>query len=147
MVAPTGFGITLPSSGSVPRAFWEMLNRAVDRILWMGVLCRTTLLIFLLPGPFPLLRLYQRISPGPRHSFQGQFIYGKDFGITLPNPKTGGPPLVGCSLLLSQYIHGWPPYWSPFLYPQPEHAPCRGDRDPLIMDVELLQACVSDGFW
>ena len=32
------FGITLPSSGSVLSAFWEMLNwGAVDRILWMGV--------------------------------------------------------------------------------------------------------------
>ena len=43
MVAPTCFGITLPSSGSVPSAFWEMLNwGAVDRILWMGVLCLVT---------------------------------------------------------------------------------------------------------
>jgi hypothetical protein len=43
VVAPTCFGITLPSSGSVPRAFLEMLNRgAVDRILWMGVLCLVT---------------------------------------------------------------------------------------------------------
>jgi hypothetical protein len=43
MVAPTCFGITLPSSGSVPTAFWEMLNRGVvDRILWMGMLCLVT---------------------------------------------------------------------------------------------------------
>jgi hypothetical protein len=43
MVAPTCFGITLPSSGSVPSALWEMLNwGAVDRILWMGVLCLVT---------------------------------------------------------------------------------------------------------
>jgi hypothetical protein len=45
MGAPTCFSITLPYSGSVPSAFWEMLNwGAVDRILWMGVLCspRTT---------------------------------------------------------------------------------------------------------
>jgi hypothetical protein len=43
MVAPTCFGITLPSSGSVLSAFWEMLNwGAVDRILWMGVLCLVT---------------------------------------------------------------------------------------------------------
>jgi hypothetical protein len=42
MVAPTCFGITLPSSESVPNAFWEMLNWAVDRILWMGVLCLVT---------------------------------------------------------------------------------------------------------
>jgi hypothetical protein len=33
MVAPTCFGITLSSSGSVPSAFWEVLNwTAVDRI-------------------------------------------------------------------------------------------------------------------
>jgi hypothetical protein len=43
MVAPTCFGITLPSSGSVPSAFWEMHNwGAVDRILWMGMLCLVT---------------------------------------------------------------------------------------------------------
>jgi hypothetical protein len=36
MVAPTYFGITLPSSGGVPTAFWEILSwGAVDRILWM----------------------------------------------------------------------------------------------------------------
>ena len=36
MVASTCFGITLPSSWSVPSAFWEMLNwGTVDRILWM----------------------------------------------------------------------------------------------------------------
>jgi hypothetical protein len=40
MVAPTCFGITLTSWGSVPSAFWEMFNSgAVGRILWMGVLC------------------------------------------------------------------------------------------------------------
>jgi hypothetical protein len=34
------FGITSPCSGSVPSVFWEMLKwGAVDRILWMGVLC------------------------------------------------------------------------------------------------------------
>src|SRR5215510_2175401 len=44
MIAPTCFGITLPSSGRVTSVFWKMLNRgAVDRILWMGVLCLVTL--------------------------------------------------------------------------------------------------------
>jgi hypothetical protein len=43
MVAPTCFGITLSSSGSVPSAFWDMLNwGAVDRILWIGVLILVT---------------------------------------------------------------------------------------------------------
>jgi hypothetical protein len=46
MVAPTCFGVTLPSSGSVPRAFWEMLNwETVDRTLWMCVLCLVTLCV------------------------------------------------------------------------------------------------------
>jgi hypothetical protein len=40
MLSPTYFGIKLPFSGSVHSAFWETLNwGAVDRILWMGVLC------------------------------------------------------------------------------------------------------------
>jgi len=50
---------------------------------------------------------------------------------TSPNPKAGGPPLVGCPRLLIQYIRSYPPYRRPFLFPQPEDAPCRGDRDPL----------------
>jgi hypothetical protein len=49
---------------------------------------------------------------------------------TLPNLQAGGPPLVGCPRLLIQFIHSYPPYWRPFLHPQPEDAPCRGDRDP-----------------
>jgi hypothetical protein len=28
----------------------------------------------------------------------------------LPNPQAGGPPTVGCSLLLIHYIHSYPPY-------------------------------------
>jgi hypothetical protein len=45
--------------------------------------------------------------------------------------KAGGPPLVDCPRLFIQYIHSYPPYWRPFLHPQPEDAPCRGGRDPL----------------
>ena len=49
-----------------------------------------------------------------------------------PTPQAGGLPLVGYPRLLIQYIRRYPPYWRPFLHPQPEDAPCRGDRDPLI---------------
>jgi hypothetical protein len=49
---------------------------------------------------------------------------------TSPNPQAGGPPLVGCPRLLIQFIHSYPPYRRPFLHPQPEDVPCRGDRDP-----------------
>jgi len=50
---------------------------------------------------------------------------------TSPNSQAGGPPLVGCPRLLIQFIRSYPPYRRPFLYPQPEDAPCRGDRDQL----------------
>ena len=63
---------------------------------------------------------------------------------TSPSPQAGGPPPVGCPRLLIQYIRSYPPYWRPFLHPQPEDAPCRGDRDPLIME---LKDSLSDGFY
>jgi len=50
---------------------------------------------------------------------------------TSPNPQAEGPPLVGCPRLLIHFIRSYPPYRRPFLYPKPEDAPCRGDRDPL----------------
>ena len=48
-----------------------------------------------------------------------------------PNHQVEGSPLVGCPRLLIQFVRSYPPYRRPFLYPQPEDAPCRGDRDPL----------------
>ena len=47
---------------------------------------------------------------------------------TSPNPQAGGPPLVGCLRMLIQYIRSYPSHWRPFLHPQPDDAPCRGDR-------------------
>jgi len=38
-----------------------------------------------------------------------------------------GKPLVGFPRLYIRYIRSYPPYWRPFLHPQPEDAPCRGD--------------------
>jgi hypothetical protein len=49
------------------------------------------------------------------------------WGVT---PKLEDHPNVGCPRLLIQYIRSYSPYWRPFLHPQPEDAPCRGDRDP-----------------
>jgi len=40
--------------------------------------------------------------------------------------------------LLIQFIRSYPPYRRPFLYPQPEDAPCRGDRDPLTQKYNSL---------
>jgi hypothetical protein len=61
---------------------------------------------------------------------------------TSPNSQAVGPPLVGCPRLLIQYIRSYPPYWRPFLHPQPEDTPCCGDRDPLNTSVNAKQSHV-----
>jgi len=61
-------------------------------------------------------------------------FYGEVLLAHHPNPEAGGSPLFGCPRMLIQYIRSCPPYWRPFLHPQPEDASCRGDRDPLVMD-------------
>ena len=68
-------------------------------------------------------------------------FYGEVLLAPRPTPQAGGPPLVGCPRLLIQFIHSYPPYWRPFFHPQPEDAPCRGDRDPYSWK------CMSLGFW
>ena len=56
---------------------------------------------------------------------------------TSPNQQAGLPPLFVCPWVLIQYIRRYPPYFRPFLHPQPEDAPCRGDRNPLIMELKI----------
>jgi hypothetical protein len=51
---------------------------------------------------------------------------------TSPTPQAGGQPLLGCLRLLIPYIRSHPPYRRPLLHSQPEDAPCRRDRDPLV---------------
>jgi hypothetical protein len=65
-------------------------------------------------------------------------------GVVSTSPKTqaGGPPLFGCPRLLIQFIRNYPPYWRPFLHPQPEDAPCRGDRDPHSWYLRLLRVLI-----
>jgi hypothetical protein len=75
---------------------------------------------FLTPEQASRMWVFRNISV-----LQGGFV------STSPNPQAGGPPLVGCPRLLIQFIRSYPPYRRPLLYPHPEDAPCRGDRDPL----------------
>ena len=56
---------------------------------------------------------------------QGRFV------STSPNPQAEGPLLIGWARMLIQFIRSYPHYRRPFDYPQPEDAPCCGDRDPL----------------
>jgi len=57
------------------------------------------------------------------------FLQGGVVSISL-NPHARGSPIFGYPTLLIQYIRTYPPYWRPFLHPQPEDTQCRGDRDP-----------------
>ena len=56
---------------------------------------------------------------------------------TSPNIQDGGPPIAGSPRLLIQYIRSYCPCWRSFLHPQPLDAPCRGDRDPLILGMNI----------
>jgi hypothetical protein len=97
----------------------------------------------LLSTPWYPQWLYPRVSPGPRPClwiFRNKGSFSQwGFVSPSPNPQAGGPPLVSCLRLLIQYIRSYPPYWRPFLHPQPEDAPCRGDRNPLITWTLMLQ--------
>jgi hypothetical protein len=73
-----------------------------------------------------------RGSTSPCENFLTWFFTGRVVS-TSPNPQAGGPTLVGCPRLLIPFIRSYPPYRRTFLHPQPEDAPCRGDRDPLNM--------------
>ena len=78
----------------------------------------------------------QNITPGPRLSvltFRNVLCFnGEELLALRPNPKLEGTPLVGCQRLHILYICSYPPYWRPFLHPQQEDGPCRGDRGPLV---------------
>jgi hypothetical protein len=73
------------------------------------------------PPPVP-----SRRSISPCENFLTWLFTGRVVS-TAPNPQAGGPPLVGCLRLLIQFNRSYPPYWRPFLHPQPEDAPCCGD--------------------
>ena len=84
--------------------------------------------------PVPILS--QRISPGLMSLWMVRnMMRFLRWGVvsTSPKPQAGGPLLVGCPRLLFQYIRSCRPYWRPFLHPQRDDPPCRGDRDPLII--------------
>jgi hypothetical protein len=84
--------------------------------------------------PLSLLKPYQIIRPCPRLClwiFRNKDSFSQWVVSPSSKPQAGGPPLVGCPRLLIQHIRSYPPYWRPFLHPQPEGAPCHGDRDPL----------------
>ena len=51
---------------------------------------------------------------------------------TSPNPQLEDHPLLAVSDCLFNMFAATLHNWRPLLHPQPEDAPCRGDRDPLV---------------
>jgi hypothetical protein len=76
---------------------------------------------------------YQRIGPGPRlcRLFRNIIIfYGEELLAPRTNPKLEDHPLSAIRDCLFNVFAATLRNWRPFLHPQPEDAPCRGDRDP-----------------
>jgi hypothetical protein len=114
MVAHTCFGITLPSSGSVSSAFWEMLNwGAVNWILWMEVLCLMTWCVFILFLITMFLSIEERVF------ICAQRLSERTVFTIVPNSILG--PDHGCSKCgISQYLQAKSdvvPYFTAWLLP------------------------------
>jgi hypothetical protein len=58
-------------------------------------------------------------------------FYGEDLLTPRPSPKLEDYPLSAVRDCLFNVFAGTLHNWRPFLHPQPEDAPSRGDRDPL----------------
>jgi hypothetical protein len=57
-------------------------------------------------------------------------FYGQELLAPRPTPKLEDHPLSAVrDCIFAATLH----ILRPFLHPQPEDSPCRGDRDPLIM--------------
>jgi hypothetical protein len=57
-------------------------------------------------------------------------FYGEELLAPRPTPKLEDHPLSALRVcIFAATLH----IWRPFLHPQPEDAPCRGDKDRLIV--------------
>jgi len=73
-------------------------------------------------------------------------LYGGELLASRPKLKLEDHPLSAARLLI-RYNRSRLPYWRLFLHAQPEDAPCRGDKDTLIVasketdDLNSLWSC------
>ena len=85
------------------------------------------------PPPVLVLSKGPVQSPRPFDMFRNiQRFYGEELLVLYPATKLEDHPLsaVLYFIVFAVTFHNW----RPFVYPQPDDAPCRGDRDPLITE-------------
>jgi len=97
--------------------------------------------------PSSLVPNYQARFEPSVHDSQQNHCSRWEVVSTSPTPQAGGPHRFGRPRLRIQYIRSYSPYWRPFLHPQPEDAPCCGDRDPLIVEVSGSAKISGLGPW
>jgi len=109
-------------------------SREIPRILWNPkvITAFTSARHLSLSWYVGRTRVSVQVREFPCKYFVTGYVLRRGVVSTSPNAQAEGPPPVGCPRLLVLYIGSYPPYWRPFLHPQPKEAPCCGDRDPLI---------------
>ena len=61
-------------------------------------------------------------------------LYGEELLAPRPIPKLEDHPFSAVRDSLFNIFAATIHIWRPFIHPQPEEAPCRGERDPLIAE-------------
>ena len=124
-----GLEIFTYSIGSGPswECNWFSVIQEIPRILWNP---KVHYLIHKFPPPVLIL---SQIKKAFVNGSQHDTLLGWGVVSTSPNPQAGGPHLVRCQRLFIQYTRSYLPCWRPFLHPQSEEAPGRGDRNTFIM--------------
>jgi hypothetical protein len=103
-------------------------------IAWSSILILSSRLRLGLPR---LCRLFRNI-----------IFYGEELLALRPTPKLEDYPLSAVRDCLFNVFAATLHNWRPFLYLQPEDAPCRGDSDPLNtespVDIVYIHKCQSE---